>query len=43
VKDGDSGHAGNMATRWKKKQEIQFYVNSPKFPDLSPIENVWNP
>src|SRR5436190_17199193 len=38
--DKDSGHKGVMATRWKKKHGIQYYLNAPKSPDLSPIENV---
>ena len=41
--DNDSGHTGSMATRWKKEHEIQNYLNAPKSPDLSPIENVWQP
>ncbi len=40
--DNDSGHTENMSTRWKKEHEIQYYLNSSKSPDLSPIENVWN-
>jgi hypothetical protein len=38
--DKDSGHKGAMATRWKKEHGIQYYLNAPKSPDLSPIENV---
>ena len=41
--DNDSGHTGTMSTRWKKEHGIQNYLNSPKSPDLSPIENVWQP
>ena len=41
--DRDSGHSGSMATRWKKEHRIQYYLNAPKSPDLSPIENVWSP
>ena len=40
--NNDSGHTENMSTRWKKEHEIQYYLNSSKSPDLSPIENVWN-
>ena len=42
-KDNDSGHTGSMTIRWKKEHEVQYYLNAPKSPDLSPIENVWNP
>ncbi len=41
--DNDSGHTGAMTTRWKKEHGIQYYLNSPKSPDLSLIENVWQP
>ena len=41
--DNDSEHTKNMSTRWKKEHEIQYYLNSSKSPDLSLIENVWNP
>ena len=41
--DGDSGHTGSMAIRWKKEHGIQTYRNAPKSPDLSSIENVWQP
>ena len=29
-----------MATKQKKEYRIQYYLNTPKSPDLSPIENV---
>ena len=35
-----SEHTGAATTRWEK---IQYYRNIPKSPDLSPIENVWEP
>jgi len=41
--DNDSGHKGAMSTKWKKEHGIQYYLNAPKSPDLSPIENVWSP
>jgi len=41
--DNDSGHKGAMAIRWKKEHKIEYYLNAPKSPDLSPIENVWEP
>ena len=39
-KNNDSGHTGAMTTRWKKEHGIQYYLNAPKSPDLSSIENV---
>ena len=42
-KDNDSKHKENMSTRWKELHEIQYYLNSPKSPDLSPVENIWQP
>ena len=41
--DNDSGHKGAITTKWKKEHKIQYYLNAPKLPDLSPIENVWEP
>ena len=41
--DNNSGHKGAMATRWKKEHGIQYYLNAPKSPNLSPIKNIWNP
>src|SRR5436305_11276678 len=41
--DNDSKYKGAIATRWKKEYEIQYYLNAPKSPDLSPIENIWSP
>ena len=39
--DNDSGHIGGMATKWKLNHGIEYYLNAPKSPDLTPIENVW--
>ena len=41
--DNDSGHNGAKSTKWKKEHKIEHYFNAPKSPDLSPIENVWQP
>jgi hypothetical protein len=41
--DNDSGHTGGRATKWKLDHGIEYYLNAPKSPDLSPIENVWQP
>ena len=41
--DNDSGHKEAMSTRWKKEHGVQYYLNAPKSPDLSSIENVWSP
>ena len=41
--DGDSGHTGSQITKWKIDHGIKYYINAPKLPDLSPIENVWQP
>jgi len=37
-KDDDSGHKEALSIRLKKKYGIQYYLNSSKSPDLSPIE-----
>ena len=41
--DNDSEHTEAATTRWKKEHGIQYYLNAPKSPDLSPIENIWSP
>ena len=45
--DGDSGHGSadnnNIVRRWKANHRLQFYFNAPKSPDLSIIENCWQP
>jgi hypothetical protein len=41
--DNDSGRTCGRATNWKLDHEIEYYFNTPKSPDLSPIENVWQP
>ena len=38
--DNDSGHKGAMAIRQKKEYKIQYYLNTPKSPDLLLIENI---
>src|SRR5436190_12545409 len=40
-KNNDLRYTGAAATRWKKEHGIQYYLNTPKSPDLSLIENVW--
>jgi hypothetical protein len=42
-KNRDSGHTDSITIRWKKEYEIQYYLNTLKSPDLSPIKNVWEP
>ena len=45
--DNDSGHGSahnnNKIRRWKAQHGLKFYFNAPKSPDLSPIENCWQP
>ena len=44
--DNDSGHGtGNNSKvwKWKEKQRLKYYFNCPKSPDLSIIENCWQP
>ncbi len=45
--DGDSGHGSadnnNIVRRWKEENGLKSYFNAPKSPDLSIIENCWQP
>ena len=44
--DGDSGHGPghhNIVKKWKTENQLQYYINCPSSPDLSPIENCWQP
>lgn len=45
--DGDSGHGSannnNIVRRWKEENKLNYYFNAPKSPDLSIIENCWQP
>ena len=44
--DGDSGHRpgkSNIVRTWKEKNELNHYFNCASSPDLSPIENCWQP
>lgn len=44
--DEDSEHESkknNPVKRWKKTHELKYYFNALKFPDLSIIENCWQP
>lgn len=44
--DGDSGHGPgkqNVVRTWKEKHKLQYYFNCYASPDLSPIENAWQP
>ena len=45
--DNDSGHGGgssnNIVARWKQKHGLDYYFNCASSPDLSPIENCWQP
>ena len=38
----DSEHKEAMSTGWKKEHGVQYYLNAPKLPDLSPIDNGWS-
>ena len=44
--DGDSGHGtskSNIVRTWKKENRLESYFNCSNSPDLSPIENCWQP
>jgi hypothetical protein len=44
--DNDSGHGtgkSNIVRTWKRKNRLNSYFNCPSSPDLSPIENCWQP
>ena len=45
--DGDSGHGTgrtrNAVKKWKEDHRLEHYFNCASSPDLSPIENCWQP
>ena len=45
--DGDSEHGKamnkNIIRRWKEENRLNYYFNYASSPDLSPIENCWQP
>ena len=44
--DGDSGHGtgkSNIVRTWKATHKLESYFNCHSSPDLSPIENCWQP
>ena len=45
--DGDSGHGSannnNIVRKWKEEHGLKYYLNAPKSPDFSVIENCWQP
>lgn len=45
--NGDSGHGygskGNIVAIWKQENDLAWYKDSPRSPDLTPIENCWLP
>lgn len=44
--DNDSGYGtskSNIVRTWKRKNGLESYFNCPQSPDLSPIENCWQP
>ena len=45
--DGDSGHGTgktrNAVKKWKEDHHLEHYFNCASSPDLSPIENFWQP
>ena len=45
--DGDSGHGSannnNIVRKWKEEHGLKYYFNADKSPDLSVIENCWQP
>ncbi|KAF2184633.1 hypothetical protein K469DRAFT_708823 [Zopfia rhizophila CBS 207.26] len=46
IEDGDSGQGpgkSNIVRTWKKENGLQYYFNCHSSPDLSVIENCWQP
>lgn len=45
--DGDSGYGKaktrNIVRLWKEENKLQYFFNCASSPDLSPIENCWQP
>ena len=45
--DGDSGYGKaktrNIVRLWKEEKKLQYFFNCASSPDLSPIENCWQP
>ena len=45
--DGDSGHGvkdnNNIVRQWKARHGLESYFNAAQSPDLSIIENCWQP
>jgi hypothetical protein len=44
--DGDSGHGpgpSNIVRTWKNINKLDYYFNCHSSPDLTPIENFWQP
>jgi hypothetical protein len=45
--DGDSSHGPtnnrNIVRKWKEENKLEYYFNCAQSPDLSPIENCWQP
>ncbi len=45
--DGEAGGYGggksSIVRSWKHKHGLNYYFNCPSSPDLSPIENIWQP
>jgi hypothetical protein len=45
--DGDSGHGpaknNNTVRKWKEENGLKYFFNCTHSPDLSPIENCWQP
>ena len=45
--DGDSGHGKaknrNIVRQWKEENNLEYFFNCASSPDLSPIENCWQP
>ena len=42
--DGDSGHCkANIVRQWKEENNMEYFFNCASSPDISPIENCWQP
>ena len=45
--DSDSSHGPtnnrNIVRKWKEENKLEYYFNCAQSPDLSPIENCWQP
>ena len=39
--DRDSAHTGKQVEKKKKAIGLEYYLDAPHSPDMSPVENIW--